>query len=203
VPTAAGESPPLFLWQQGQATTTSGQGGYTNDHDHSVIRPDVRQIGSAARGSRRRLKPSHVAVEPKGAEPECYDLSVTTTVAGYETMISGEAFDRAIWDELIQVFGREGLAEMIQALHADLPLQQQRLAEALRAGDSEGLKQIAHSLRGVALQFGATRLVAQWSALEHCIANGGVLPEVATAATAALECQAQMNQSLYEALDAG
>jgi len=80
-------------------------------------------------------------------------------------------FDPGAWDELLQLFGRDGVAEMLDALQRDLPVQQQRLADALTADNRSALKSIAHSLRGVALQFGAAALAQRCADVEQSAAG--------------------------------
>lgn len=70
----------------------------------------------------------------------------------------GAALDEArrpVWNELLRLFGRDGVAEMLAALRRDLPQQQQQIGQALEQDDRQALRRCAHSLRGVGLQFGA------------------------------------------------
>lgn len=62
---------------------------------------------------------------------------------------------RPAWNELLRMFGRDGVAEMLAALRGDLAQQQQRIDAALQQGDRQALRRCAHGLRGVGLQFGA------------------------------------------------
>lgn len=90
--------------------------------------------------------------------------------------------DAALWNELLTVFGRAGVAEMIAALQRDLPPQQQRLETASRAEDDKAIRSLAHSLRGVALQFGAASLAEAWDRVEHPTPDAVLAPQAAEAA---------------------
>lgn len=90
--------------------------------------------------------------------------------------------DAALWNELLTVFGRAGVAEMLAALQRDLPQQQQRLETASRAEDDKAIRSLAHSLRGVALQFGAAALVEAWDRVEHPAASTALANQAAEAA---------------------
>jgi len=109
-------------------------------------------------------------------------------------------FDPAIWDELLQLFGRDGLAEMIEALRRDLPEQRQRLAAALAELDRGTIWHIAHGLRGVALQFGAADLADHCGGIEHSIAGDAPLAGIAAAAARMLDRHAALTRRLNEAL---
>ena len=111
-----------------------------------------------------------------------------------------EPFDSATWDELLQLFGRDGVAEMLGALQAELPKQRQQLDAALLAQDRDAIKRIAHGLRGAALQFGATELAALCGSIERAIANDAPLTDIATDATAMLERQQALTRSLSDVL---
>ncbi len=110
-------------------------------------------------------------------------------------------FDRAIWDELLRLFGCSGIAEMIAALERDLPQQRQRLADALLAQDRGAIKRLAHSLRGVALQFGATQLAEDFGVLEHAAVTDESMESLGHAAAAMLDRQALLIQQLGRALN--
>lgn len=114
-----------------------------------------------------------------------------------------ESFDPATWDELLQLFGRDGVAEMLDALEGDLPRQRQQLDAALLAQDRAAIKRIAHSLRGVALQFGAEGLAEHCSAVERAIAADAPLADVATDANIMLDRQLALTRCLHEALHGG
>lgn len=109
-------------------------------------------------------------------------------------------FDAAAWDELLRLFGRDGLTEMIDALQRDLPQQHRRCADALAAQDRATLKHIAHSLRGVALQFGFVDLAQECGAIEQSVA--GQTPVVMIGADTArmLNRYAAMVRRLRQAL---
>ncbi len=111
-----------------------------------------------------------------------------------------ENFDPAIWDELLELFGRDGVAEMLDTLERDLPQQQQKLDTALAAQDRGAIKRIAHSLRGVALQFGATALAEHCGSIEHAVAGDVPLDDVVQDAVAMLDRQLALTQRLRAAL---
>lgn len=111
-----------------------------------------------------------------------------------------ENFDPASWDELLQLFGRDGVAEMVEALQRDLPLQGQRLDAALRAQDRGAIRRIAHSLRGVALQFGAESLAGHCGNIERAIAADAPIAEIASDAKVMLDRHRALTQHLSDAL---
>ena len=115
--------------------------------------------------------------------------------------IKDEGLDPAMWDELLQLFGREGVAEMLRAVQGDLPQQRQRLDAALRAQDRDAIKRIAHSLRGVALQFGAQSLAAHCDGIERAIATDAPLSAIAADAQGMLDRQLALTRRLDDALD--
>ncbi len=109
-------------------------------------------------------------------------------------------FDSAAWKELHELFGRDGLAEMIDALQRDLPLQRQRLADALAAGDRNALRQIAHSLRGVALQFGAAALAQSGGDIEQAVAEQATMAQLGADTAGLLEGYAVLVRDLQASL---
>jgi HPt (histidine-containing phosphotransfer) domain-containing protein len=111
-----------------------------------------------------------------------------------------EDFDPATWDELLELFGRDGVAEMLGALQGDLPQQRQKLDAALAAQDRGAIKRIAHSLRGVALQFGATSLAEYCGGIERAVAGDAPLAAIAADAAIMLDRQLALTQRLNETL---
>lgn len=91
----------------------------------------------------------------------------------------GGDFNAQTWSELRRLFGPDGAAKLADALIDDLPIQQQRMADALGARDLAALKRIAHALRGVALQLGAEALAVLCTDTETAAADGRL--EAATA----------------------
>lgn len=81
-------------------------------------------------------------------------------------------YNRAAWDELLRVFGRAGVEEIVQTLVADVPEQARRYAAIAAAGDMAALKRIAHTLRGTSLQLGADGLATLCTEIEHAAAAG-------------------------------
>ncbi len=110
------------------------------------------------------------------------------------------SFDRGIWGELIELFGHEGVTEMLGALQRDLPLQQQQLGAAIAAEDRGSLKRTAHSLRGVALQFGAESLAQRCGDIEQSVAGSTPTAQIGLDATRMLETYAALLRHLQDAL---
>lgn len=81
-------------------------------------------------------------------------------------------FNAEAWHELRRLFGPDGAAKLVGALIDDLPVQQQRMADALGAQDLPALKRIAHALRGVHLQIGAGALAALCTETEAAASEG-------------------------------
>jgi hypothetical protein len=88
----------------------------------------------------------------------------------------GDEVDAGIWTELLDLFGSDGVTEMIDALRQDLPRQRERLDAALREPDARTIRQIAHSLRGAALQLGTLSLAEDWGQVEQALAGEAALP---------------------------
>jgi len=85
-------------------------------------------------------------------------------------------FNRAAWSELCGLFDAAGVARLAGALIDDLPVQRARIAAAIRDADLAALRQVAHALRGVSLQLGATALAGQWASVEQSAGAGEVEP---------------------------
>ncbi len=81
-------------------------------------------------------------------------------------------FNAEAWAELREMFGTDGAAQLAGAVVDDLPLQQQRMADAIRDQDLIALKRIAHALRGVSLQLGAEALAELCTQTEAAAAAG-------------------------------
>jgi len=75
-------------------------------------------------------------------------------------------FDPGALHDLQRLYGDAGLAEVVGALIADLPVQQARADAAIAAGDLAALGRIAHALRGTSLQLGADALAARCAEVE-------------------------------------
>ena len=108
--------------------------------------------------------------------------------------------DPATWAELLGLFGREGVTEMLAALQQDLPLQQQQLAAALAAEDRGALKRMAHSLRGVALQFGAAAFAQHSGEIEQAIAGSTPTAQIGVDTARMLDTYAALLRHLQDAL---
>jgi HPt (histidine-containing phosphotransfer) domain-containing protein len=74
------------------------------------------------------------------------------------------------------LFDAAGVARLAGALIDDLPVQRARIAAAIRDADLAALRQVAHALRGVSLQLGATALAGQWASVEQSAGAGEVEP---------------------------
>ncbi len=64
------------------------------------------------------------------------------------------------------------LAELLSAFTEDTQRQLQQLDDLLEAGDADGLRKAAHSLKGAAASVGAPALSAQFLRLEQCAGQG-------------------------------
>ncbi len=71
---------------------------------------------------------------------------------------SASDFNADSWREIVQLFKAAGAAELVAVMKSDLPVQQQRLADAVAQRDWPAMKTLAHTLRGTSLQFGADSL---------------------------------------------
>ena len=81
-------------------------------------------------------------------------------------------FNGAAWSGLRELFGAAGVDKLRATLVDDLPVQQGRLADAIRDEDLSALKRLAHTMHGVSLQLGATALAGQWALAEQAAAAG-------------------------------
>jgi HPt (histidine-containing phosphotransfer) domain-containing protein len=73
---------------------------------------------------------------------------------------------------LAEATGTDLLADLAKTFREDTPKRIAALREALRAGDADGVKRVAHSLRGSAGALGATHLFAVASELERAAEHG-------------------------------
>lgn len=74
--------------------------------------------------------------------------------------------------------GRPLLDQVVRLALEQLPTTQAKLEEALAAGDWEGLRRTAHTLKGTSGSFGAKRLSEHAKALEYAAQEPGA-PQVA------------------------
>ncbi|HEY1077094.1 MAG TPA: Hpt domain-containing protein [Fontimonas sp.] len=176
--------------------------------DEADLPPDsARLLDSAASRPRLIVLSAQVHVALAGADaslrkPPGLQALADALDAASPANDSGPGFDRAIWDELLDLFGRDGVAEMLVTLQQDLPQQRQRLAAALPAEDRVAIRRIAHSLRGVALQFGAASLAADFGTLEVAAGGDSPLATLGRDAAALLDRQAALIRALERAMDA-
>jgi len=93
-------------------------------------------------------------------------VEVLTKAARSKAEAQTQDFNRAIWNEMLDVFGCSGVVRIAEALARDVSAQVQRHDAAIAAGDLPALKQIAHALRGASLQLGAEALAELCGATE-------------------------------------
>jgi HPt (histidine-containing phosphotransfer) domain-containing protein len=74
--------------------------------------------------------------------------------------------DQAIFDELKQMSGPDFMPELIDTFLEDAPRMLSDLQRTLEAGDSEGFRRTAHSLKSNAKTFGAQDLAESARELE-------------------------------------
>lgn len=124
--------------------------------------------------------------------------------------LSLEALEQALkagstadpWEELLRMFGRDGVARMVTMLERDLPQLEVVLSESLDGQDRSGLRRQAHTMRGVAQQLGALTLADQCTVTE---AAGRDAPwsEVVAGVRAMLTQYKALVRQLRERLDGG
>lgn len=95
--------------------------------------------------------------------------SLARTLAAATLRGSGaeQDFDARTWVELLRLFERRGVSEMLTTLARELTSQGQRWSVAVRSEDYAALKRLAHGLRGASLQFGAAGLAELCTQAEH------------------------------------
>lgn len=97
---------------------------------------------------------------------------------------SADDFCATSWNDLLRLFGTDGLTELVAVLRKDLPITCERLQQATRDRDWTALRQIAHSLRGACQQLGADDLAQLCVRAEQAARE--TLPAAADHAAAAL-----------------
>jgi HPt (histidine-containing phosphotransfer) domain-containing protein len=92
-------------------------------------------------------------------------------------MTDAQVIDRSAFDRLLESFGSDAdfLAEMLDTYFDDSPKQIAAMEAALAAGDAEGLRRAAHSLKSNSATFGALAFSAQAKEIEM-MAKQGELP---------------------------
>lgn len=112
-----------------------------------------------------------IRVDARLRKPLSLEALRSTLTSLWPAQVNGD-FDAARWRELLALFGRSGLAEMIAAIERDLPQQRLSLERALQDTDTVALRRIAHTLCGVALQLGAEAFAALCTQVERRAAEG-------------------------------
>lgn len=74
--------------------------------------------------------------------------------------------DLAVFDELKQMSGADFIGELVDTFLAEAPLLIGQMKTALRDGDAESFRRLAHSLKSNGATFGAGRLSQQARELE-------------------------------------
>lgn len=132
-------------------------------------RPQTRLVAMIAAAS----DDAHQACLRAGADAVLVKpLALQDLAAALAPPAEDSDFNTEAWSELRRLFGPDGAAKLVGALIDDLPVQQQRMADALRDQDLPALKRIAHALRGVSLQIGAGALAALCTDTEAAAAEG-------------------------------
>ena len=103
-------------------------------------------------------------------------LSLAAIAAALEPIGDEDDFDAATWADLRRLYAGDGLRELIAAIGAELPIQQQRHAAAEAANDLPALARVVHTLRGSCLQFGAANLAALAARAEQAARDGDAAP---------------------------
>ncbi|MDF1692616.1 MAG: Hpt domain-containing protein [Zhongshania sp.] len=127
--------------------------------------------------------------------------SLATALDDLMQNLNGTAAELGAVEELLELFGAAGLAEMINALRVDLPQQNSRLEQALASQDYTALKHVAHALHGAALQFGANEFATLCSDIERRCAeqDAGIFtaPEPDQMMTSYVELISQLAANRY------
>jgi HPt (histidine-containing phosphotransfer) domain-containing protein len=89
-------------------------------------------------------------------------------------MTDAQMIDRSTFDRLLESFGGDAdfLAEMLDVYFDDSPAQLAAMEVALAAGDAEGLRRAAHSLKSNSATFGALAFSAQAREIEMLAKQG-------------------------------
>ena len=114
-------------------------------------------------------------------------------------MTDPQVIDRSTFDRLLESFGGDAdfLAEMLETYFDDSPKQLAAMEAALVAGDAEGLRRAAHSLKSNSATFGALAFSAQAKEIEMMAKQGRLLGSETRVASLAAEYP-QVEQELRE-----
>jgi HPt (histidine-containing phosphotransfer) domain-containing protein len=102
-------------------------------------------------------------------------------------MTEAQAIDRDTFGRLLESFGGDAdfLAEMLDTYFEDSPKQIAAMRSALAAGDADGLRRAAHSLKSNSATFGALAFSAHAKEIEMMAKQGDLQAETQVAALAA------------------
>jgi HPt (histidine-containing phosphotransfer) domain-containing protein len=104
------------------------------------------------------------------------DVPESYLLCGEEIMGEGSAIDQEAVNTLLDSLGgdEEFLAELMQDYFDDAPDQLAAMESALAAGDAEGLRRAAHSLKSNSTTFGAMTLAGRCKELEDLAKSGNL-----------------------------
>ena len=85
---------------------------------------------------------------------------------------TGDLIDRAILDQMIEDVGAENAEPLIEAFIEELAGQVRVLGEAADRADLAAMERAAHSMKGSAATFGATRLTGVVTSIEQAARSG-------------------------------
>ncbi|HEX4872486.1 MAG TPA: PAS domain S-box protein [Nevskiaceae bacterium] len=149
--------------------------------DDYISKPiQLRELGAALQRSLGRAAPP----SPGPARPPA------TAPADYQP---------AALAQLIEVFGADGLQDLVQALGSDVPAQLAELEQALQAGDAVRAGRVAHTLKSTSRLLGASALGSLCEQMERDFREGAYPRAAALAPELSRRAQALL-QALQEAL---
>ena len=101
--------------------------------------------------------------------------------------MSDQTLDTSVWDGLRELAGDDPslLTELVDLFASETPALVAGMRDAIASGSAEDLRHYAHTLKGSAMNLGATRLGALCKELEQLGASGttvgaaALLPQVA------------------------
>ena len=111
--------------------------------------------------------------------------------------MKSDVIDSAVYDELKEAAGAEFVVELVTAFLEEAPGMLADLRIALDAGDSDGFRRAAHSIKSNANVFGAQSLAATAQELELMKVSGAT-PEVEALITRLEADSARASDALTE-----